>query len=256
MNIFTFLRLGTEKLSRPRLLFACLFLLTGGCDLAEITEPDNRVTGPDDVSVVPEMLVWARYRGRTGGDEYDDLTWVLDNSHFRIVAGRKGLPLYLVKAMLPADSTGYRIYVRWSVDGEGLTVTELAVDGKPVNQPPRNLRAMCTPVIRIQADRQQYMFARDATESARDPGDIPTWPPGTTRVSGSVKYYRSDEGWLSVGYMGFPDDADPISDSATLNWEVGATRSVLRPPISSVSANGWSRIRIGGVLRHYEKRAA
>ena len=205
--------------SSPRLVFASLPLLLSGCDFAGITQRENRVTGPNDVSVVPEMLIGARYRGRTGGDEYDDLTWVFDKTHFRIVAGRKGLPSDLVNAMLPADTTGYRIDGRWSVDGEVLTLTELAVDGRPVDQPPRTLRAMCTPVIRIQADRQQYMFARGTAESARSQGSIPAWPTGTTRVSGSVKYERSEEGWLSVGYKGIPDEAEPISDSATLNWE-------------------------------------
>ena len=196
-----------------------LFLLMSGCDWGGITQRENRITGPDDVSVVPDMLVGAQYRGRTGGDEYDDLTWVFDKTHFRIVAGRKGLPLDLVNAMLPADTTGYRIDGRWNVDGEVLTVTELAVDGKPVDQPPRTLRAMCTPVIRIQADRQQYMFARGTAESAWSQGGIPTWPQGTTRVTGSVNYDRSEEGWLSVGYKGILDDAESIGDSATLNWE-------------------------------------
>ena len=108
MKIFALSRLGFEHLSHPRLVIACQLLLLCGCDIAGTTQRENRVTGPDDVSVVPDMLVGARYRGRTGGDEYDDLTWAFDKTHFRIVAGRKGLPLDLVNALLPADTTGYR----------------------------------------------------------------------------------------------------------------------------------------------------
>lgn len=214
-----FRRDAVAHLSRPGLVFACLILLLSGCDLAEIAEREDRVTGPDDVSVVPDMLVGARYRGRTGGDTYDDMTWIFDKTHFRIVAGQAGLPGDLTQALLPADVTGYRIDGRWSVDGEELTVTELAVDGKPIDQPPRTLRAMCTPVIRIQADRRQYMFRRGTAESAWRQGDIPPWPPETTMVSGKVEFDRSAQGWLSVGYRGVIREADPISDSATLEWE-------------------------------------
>ena len=217
MNRSTIVRSNGHGKTPPQLIIACLLLLLSGCDLAGITLRENRVTGPDDVSVVPDMLVGARYRGRTGGHEQDDLTWVFDKTHFRIVAGRDGLPLDLVNAMLPADTTGYRIDGRWSVDGEVLTVTEIAIDGKPVNQAPRTLRAMCTPVIRIQAASHQYMFARGTAESARSQGNILAWPPETTLVSGSVKYNRSEEGCLSVGYKGLLDDAESIGDSATLN---------------------------------------
>jgi hypothetical protein len=195
-----------------------LLALAGGCDLSGNAQREHLETGPDDVSVVPEMLVGARYRGRTGGDEYDDLTWVFDNTHFRIVAGKRGLPADLVTALLPADMTGHRIDGRWSVEGEVLTVTELALDGEPIDQAPLTLQAMCTPVIRIQADNHQYMFARGTAESARSQGDIPTWPQGTTRVSGSVTFDRREEGWLSVGYYGVTE-AESIRDSATLNWE-------------------------------------
>ena len=244
MNRFAFLQLGTEELSRPRWVFACLFLLLSGCDWVGITQRENRVTGPDDVSVVPDMLVGARYRGRTGGHEQDDLTWVFDKTHFRIVAGRDGLPLDLVNAMLPADTTGYRIDGRWSVDGEVLTVTEIAIDGKPVNQAPRTLRAMCTPVIRIQAASHQYMFARGTAESARSQGNILAWPPETTLVSGSVRYNRSEEGWLSVGYKGLLDDAESIGDSATLNWEpddsgyASAQTTTFKPRSCRLQLNG------------------
>ncbi len=108
---------------------------------------------------------------------------------------------------------------RWSVEGEVLTVTDLAIDGKSVDQPPRTLRAMCTPVIRIQADKHQYMFRRGTAESAWRQGDIPPWPPGTTSVSGSVTFDRKSPGWLSVGYRGILGESESISDSATLNWE-------------------------------------
>jgi hypothetical protein len=190
-----------------------------GCDLSGITHRENRETGPVDVSVIPEMLAGATYRGRTGGDEYDDLTWIFDKTHFRIVAGQAGLPADLTQALLPADATGYRIDGRWRVDGEELTVTELAVDGKPVDQPPRTLRAMCTPVIRIQADRRQYMFASGTAESLGIQGDIPTWPPGTTRVTGSATFDRSGQGWLKVGYLGMVREKETISDAASLHWE-------------------------------------
>ncbi len=196
-----------------------VLLLVVGCDLRGTAPHENRETGPDDVSVVPEMLVGARYRGRTGGHEYDDLTWIFDETHFRIVARRAGLPADLRDALLPADVTGYRIDGRWSVEGEVLTVSELAVDGKSIDQPPRTLRAMCTPVIRIQADRHQYMFARGTAESAWSQGDIPPWPPETTRVSGRVSFDRNRKGWLSVGYRGVIEQAKSISDSATLNWK-------------------------------------
>ena len=110
---------------------------------------------------------------------------------------------------------GPALFHQRQIDAGGGQVAEVAtaVDGKLVDQPPRTLRAMCTPVIRIQADRQQYMFARGTAESARIQGDIPNWPQRTTRVSGSVKYDRSEAGWLSVGYKGILDDAESISET-------------------------------------------
>ena len=196
-----------------------LLLLTLGCDFGTDRDRKNRETGPVDVSVTPDMLIGAAYRGRTGGDEFDDLNWTFDDTHFRIVAGQQGLPNDLVDTLLPANTSGHRIDGRWSVEGEVLPVSELAVDGKSLDQPPRNLRAICTPVIRIQADKHQYMFARGTAETAWRQGDIPPWSPGTTSVSGSVKFDRKEEGWLSVGYRGLVGERDSIGDGATLNWE-------------------------------------
>ncbi|MCM2372340.1 hypothetical protein [Aporhodopirellula aestuarii] len=200
-------------------MFSAVMLVAVGCDQSGTSRREDRETGPIDVSVVPEMLVGAQYRGRTGGDQYDDMIWRFDEMHFRIVAGRAGLPADLVRSLLPADATGYRIEGRWSVEDEVLTVSELAVDGKPVAQSPRTLQTMCTPVIRIHADKHQYMFARGTAESAWRQGDIPPWPPGTTSVSGSVIFDKQKEGWLSVGYHGIVEESDSIGDGATLNWE-------------------------------------
>ncbi|MFT5302703.1 MAG: hypothetical protein ACI87E_003176 [Mariniblastus sp.] len=220
MNNSKYLPLERLKVaSRSQLILAYLLLLVGGCDLNGNGLRENREPGPIDVSVVPEMLVGAQYRGRTGVDEYDDLAWVFDKTHFRIVAGQRGLPADLVTALLPADVTGNRIDGRWSVDGEVLTVTELTLDGKAIDLPPRTLRAMCTPVVRIQSAKHQYMFARGTAESAWRQGDIPQWPPGTTSVSGSVKFDRKGQGWLSVGYRGVIGETELIADSATLKWE-------------------------------------
>lgn len=196
-----------------------VLLLVAGCDLGGMGDREDRVTGPDDVSVVPEMLVGASYRGRTGGHKYDDMMWIFDKTRFRIVAGQDGLPADLREALLPAEVNGFCIDGSWTVDGEVLTVTELAVDGKPIDQPPRTLRAMCTPVIRIQAATHQYMFAGGTLESASFQGDIPPWPPAATGVCGSVAFDRVREGWLSVGYRGIIGQAESISDSATLHWE-------------------------------------
>ena len=71
--------------SHSKWAFACLLLISDGCDWGGNTQRVYRETGPVDVSVVPEMLVGAQYRGRTGGDQYDDMMWRFDETHFRIV---------------------------------------------------------------------------------------------------------------------------------------------------------------------------
>lgn len=198
-----------------------LFVLLSGCDFFGSTQRENRSTGPDDVSVVPEMLVGARYRGRTGGGQHDDLTWEFDRTKFRILAGRGGLPADLAKALLPPGVTGYRIDGHWSVDGEILTVSNLTLDGEPVGDQSRTLRAMCTPVIRIQADKHQYMFDRGTAESAWRQADIPPWPPETACVLGSVKFDDESQGWLSTGYRGLVEQSAWIGDDATLEIQPG-----------------------------------
>jgi hypothetical protein len=78
---------------------------------------------------------------------------------------------------------------------------------------------MCTPVIRIQVDRHQYMFRRGTAESAWRQGNISPWLPGTTSVSGSVRFDRERPGWLSVGYKGLIEEGKSISDGATVKSE-------------------------------------
>jgi hypothetical protein len=131
-------------------------------------------------------------------------------------ASEQGLPKDLVGALLPADESGFRIDGRWSVEGEVLTMTDLAVDGIRVEQSPRTLRTMCTPVIRIQAADHQYMFARGTAETARSQGKIPDWPAGTASVRGSVSFEKDVAGWLTVGYTGFNNDGKRLDGSVTL----------------------------------------
>lgn len=153
------------------IMVACLVLQVG-CNNHEPNDGEKRETGPSDLSVSPEMLVGARYRGRTGGDEYDDLNWVFDKSRFRIVAGKHGLPPDISKSLLPSGVNGNRVDGKWSVEGEELTLSDLKVDGVAISSTAKKVRVFCTPVIRIEFDKKQYMFARGTPESARAQGEI------------------------------------------------------------------------------------
>lgn len=197
-------------------LCSLVILLSAGCDFGGSTQRENRETGPGDVSVDPQMLIGARYRGRTGGHNFDDMIWEFDESHFRIIAGQAGMPSDLTDALLPPGETGYRIDGRWKVDGDSMSLTELFLDGKPVETPTRKLRAICTPVIRIQAAQHQYMFSSGAEALEWRQAEILPWLPDTTLAMGSVDFDRENEGWLSVGYRGMSADGETTSDSATL----------------------------------------
>lgn len=221
-----------DKLRLPVMCVASV-LFAIGCDFGASSDRKDRVTGPAEVSVTPDMLIGATYRGRTGGDEYDDIEWTFDETHFRLVSGQAGLPQDLTDALLPVGVSGHRIDGRWSVHGEVLTVSELAIDGEPLQRPPQTLRTICTPVVRIQAAKHQYMFARGTAETAWRQGPIPEWPPGTTSVRNMVQFDLEAEGWLTVGYQGYTSDGEVLTGNATLRITPGRSEGYAVSPNDS-----------------------
>lgn len=146
------------------------FVLTlSGCDP---TPPAKiRVTGQDeDYNVTHDMLVGATFTSRTGKDRsYDDLQWRFQDKTFLVTAGRNGLPRGLASRLLPDGVDATEISGKWTVDDRVITFTEITADGELTDQPPRTLRTMVTPILRIEAG-QQYKFSRQSTRHASPKG--------------------------------------------------------------------------------------
>lgn len=123
------------------------------------TEIVTSPTGDEYLPVDTEKLTGARYTGRTGGSDYDDLRWTFGETSFEIVAEENGMPPDLVETLLSNETSSDRISGRWSVEGEELTCRTSA-DGQAIEQPPVTIRTICTPVIRIQPLSAQYIFRR------------------------------------------------------------------------------------------------
>ena len=106
------------------------------------------------------MLAGAEFVRCTGrNDRYNDLQWVFQEETFLITAGRNGLPPDLAVLLLPDEVKATEISGKWAVTDDVITFTEMKANGELVDQPPRTLATMNTPLLRIDAG-EQYIFSK------------------------------------------------------------------------------------------------
>lgn len=139
------------------LLALTICLAASGCDSTK--QEEVRETG-GDYFVTHEMLAGAKFIRCTGrSDRYDDLQWAFQEEMFLITAGKNGLPPSLLDRLLPKDMKPTEISGNWAVANDRITFTEIKADGDLVEQPPRVLKTMNTPLLRIEAG-EQFIFSK------------------------------------------------------------------------------------------------